>query len=147
MDVRKALISALRLAITILLLGSSTATFAHSGGLNASGCHGGSKPYHCHRSASEMVGNRLRCDLGSKSKECNQSSTQSGSSTSESITVPKNGYAQGANWYCHNGFKEDRVNNKCLAIAVPKNGYAQGANWYCHNGFKEDRVNNTCLAD
>ena len=26
--------------------------FSHSGGLNASGCHAGSKPYHCHRSAS-----------------------------------------------------------------------------------------------
>jgi hypothetical protein len=115
MDVRQALVTALRLAVTILLIGSSAVIFAHSGGLNASGCHGGSKPYHCHRSASEMVGNRLRCDLGSKSKECNQSSTQSGSSTSESITVPKNGYAQGANWYCHNGFKEDRVNNTCLA--------------------------------
>ena len=115
MDVKKALVSALRLAITILLLGSSTATFAHSGGLNASGCHGGSKPYHCHRSASEMVGNRLRCDLGSKSKECNQRPTQPRSPASESITVPKNGYASGEYWHCHNGFKADRVNNKCLA--------------------------------
>jgi hypothetical protein len=44
--------------------------FAHSGGLDANGCHAGSQPYHCHRSASEMVGNRLRCDLGSESKEC-----------------------------------------------------------------------------
>ena len=43
---------------------------AHSGGLNSQGCHAGSKPYHCHRSSSEMVGNRLRCDLGSRSKEC-----------------------------------------------------------------------------
>lgn len=43
---------------------------AHSGGLNAQGCHGGSKPYHCHRSPGEMVGNRLRCDLGSRSREC-----------------------------------------------------------------------------
>ena len=48
---------------------------AHSGGLNAQGCHAGSQPYHCHRSASEMVRtqdgrNRLRCDLGSKSVEC-----------------------------------------------------------------------------
>ncbi|MGX9856197.1 YHYH domain-containing protein [Limimaricola variabilis] len=23
--------------------------FAHSGGLNAQGCHAGSQPYHCHR--------------------------------------------------------------------------------------------------
>ena len=28
---------------------------AHSGGLNSQGCHAGSKPYHCHRSSSEMV--------------------------------------------------------------------------------------------
>ena len=49
----------------------SQQTIGHSGGLDSSGCHGGSKPYHCHRAASEMVGNRLRCDLGSKSKECN----------------------------------------------------------------------------
>lgn len=45
-------------------------SFAHSGGLDANGCHAGSQPYHCHRSADEMVGNRLRCDLGSESIEC-----------------------------------------------------------------------------
>ena len=43
---------------------------AHSGGLDANGCHAGSKPYHCHRAPSDMVGNRLRCDLGSRSSEC-----------------------------------------------------------------------------
>jgi hypothetical protein len=43
---------------------------AHSGGLNAQGCHAGSQPYHCHRAQNEMVGNRLRCDLGSRSQEC-----------------------------------------------------------------------------
>lgn len=48
---------------------------SHSGGLDANGCHGGSQPYHCHRSASDMrqtdTGNyRLRCDLGSRSREC-----------------------------------------------------------------------------
>ena len=48
---------------------------AHSGGLNSQGCHGGSRPYHCHRSPSEMVGNRLRCDLGSRSTECRSTST------------------------------------------------------------------------
>ena len=48
----------------------SVGAAAHSGGLNAQGCHGGSRPYHCHRAPSEMVGNRLRCDLGSRSKEC-----------------------------------------------------------------------------
>jgi hypothetical protein len=26
--------------------------FAHSGGLNAQGCHAGSQPYHCHRTQS-----------------------------------------------------------------------------------------------
>lgn len=45
-------------------------SMAHSGGLNSQGCHAGSRPYHCHRSPSEMVGNRLRCDLGSRSVEC-----------------------------------------------------------------------------
>lgn len=49
--------------------------YAHSGGLNASGCHAGSRPYHCHRSPSQMVRtrdgrNRIRCDLGSRSREC-----------------------------------------------------------------------------
>lgn len=53
---------------------------AHSGGLNAAGCHGGSRPYHCHRSRNEMVVTsggqaRLRCDLGSRSKECSGAST------------------------------------------------------------------------
>lgn len=42
----------------------------HSGGLDSSGCHAGSQPYHCHRASSDMVGNRLRCDLGSRSSEC-----------------------------------------------------------------------------
>ena len=50
---------------------------AHSGGLDANGCHAGSQPYHCHRSPSEMVGNRLRCDLGSRSKDCVGSSAAS----------------------------------------------------------------------
>lgn len=60
------------LIAAILLIVFSTSQFAsaHSGGLNSQGCHGGSKPYHCHRSPSEMVGNRLRCDLGSRSIEC-----------------------------------------------------------------------------
>ena len=53
---------------------------AHSGGLDASGCHAGSKPYHCHRQPEEMVGNRLRCDLGSRSSECDSISRE-GSST------------------------------------------------------------------
>jgi hypothetical protein len=59
----------------IFLLGLivwTSQVYAHSGGLDSSGCHGGSRPYHCHRSSSDMVGNRLRCDLGSRSSECNQ---------------------------------------------------------------------------
>ena len=59
--------------VSVVLVGHKV--FAHSGGLNASGCHGGSRPYHCHRTPSEMVvtaggRNRLRCDLGSRSREC-----------------------------------------------------------------------------
>jgi peptidoglycan hydrolase-like protein with peptidoglycan-binding domain len=53
----------------------ANSSFGHSGGLNAQGCHAGSKPYHCHRSSSEMVrsssgGNRLKCSDGSRSKDC-----------------------------------------------------------------------------
>lgn len=54
---------------------TSSAAFAHSGRLNSQGCHGGSQPYHCHRSVSEMVpstsgGYRLRCNAGSRSQDC-----------------------------------------------------------------------------
>ena len=56
----------------------SSAALSHSGGLDSNGCHGGSKPYHCHRAPSEMVGNRLRCDLGSQSKECINTRTKAG---------------------------------------------------------------------
>jgi len=57
------------------------ASLAHSGGLNAQGCHGGSRPYHCHRSPGEMNGNRLRCDLGSRSRECTSRSRSTSSDT------------------------------------------------------------------
>ena len=55
---------------------------SHSGGLNASGCHAGSKPYHCHRSAYEMTksssgGNRLKCSAGSTSKDCSKDTSNS----------------------------------------------------------------------
>ncbi|PCJ91221.1 MAG: calcium-binding protein [Hyphomicrobiales bacterium] len=33
---------------------------AHSGGLNASGCHAGSKPYHCHKAGAKK--SRARSD-------------------------------------------------------------------------------------
>lgn len=63
------------IAISLFLLIGIGSASAHSGGLDANGCHGGSKPYHCHRSASDMVKTetghyRLRCDLGSRSQEC-----------------------------------------------------------------------------
>lgn len=35
------------IALAAFLIASSAS--AHSGGLNADGCHAGSKPYHCHR--------------------------------------------------------------------------------------------------
>ena len=54
----------------VMMLFARTFAFAHGRGLNANGCHAGSQPYHCHRAPSEMVGNRLRCDLGSRSKDC-----------------------------------------------------------------------------
>jgi len=49
--------------------------YSHSGGLDSSGCHGGSQPYHCHRAPSEMVTsssgqNRLKCSAGSRSQDC-----------------------------------------------------------------------------
>lgn len=70
-------------AIVIASLSVGTFAAAHSGGLNAQGCHAGSRPYHCHRSPSEMVGNRLRCDLGSRSVEC-RGQNSSGTSASRS---------------------------------------------------------------
>lgn len=60
-----ALISAL-----LLSLAARSYALAHSGGLDSNGCHAGSKPYHCHRASSEMMGNRLKCELGSRSSEC-----------------------------------------------------------------------------
>ncbi len=62
-------------ALTVVIALQPPIAHAHSGGLNASGCHAGSRPYHCHRTASQMVQtrdgrNRLRCDLGSRSREC-----------------------------------------------------------------------------
>ena len=38
------------LSLAALSISVPSITFAHSGGLNAQGCHAGSKPYHCHRS-------------------------------------------------------------------------------------------------
>ena len=75
-----------RIVATILLAAFvSFDVLAHSGGLDANGCHAGSQPYHCHRAPSDMVGNRLRCDLGSRSKECVGSSPYA---TSSSVREP-----------------------------------------------------------
>lgn len=65
----------LLLSSLVFLSLESDSAVAHSGGLNASGCHAGNRPYHCHRSPSQMVRtrdgqNRIRCDLGSRSREC-----------------------------------------------------------------------------
>lgn len=65
---------------------------SHSGGLNSSGCHAGSKPYHCHRSASEMTksssgGNRLKCSSGSTSKDCRNSNAISPTAPSNSGAI------------------------------------------------------------
>ena len=64
---------------------------AHSGGLDSNGCHAGSQPYHCHRAPSDMVGNRLRCDLGSRSSECNNDSTGTVHSSREPSSDPYRG--------------------------------------------------------
>lgn len=68
-------ISTVKISLFLSALFVSVSISAHSGGLNASGCHGGSQPYHCHRAPSEMVKtqdgrNRLRCSSGSRSSEC-----------------------------------------------------------------------------
>ena len=88
--------------------------YAHSGGLDSSGCHGGSRPYHCHRSQSEMVGNRLRCDLGSKSKDCKPEppSTQG--------YVPDNAIVSGNDWYCKRGYRRNYQTNRCDLINADK---------------------------
>ena len=63
----------LTIIFCFILYGSNA--LAHSGGLNSSGCHSGSKPYHCHRAASDMTksssgGYRLKCSEGSRSQDC-----------------------------------------------------------------------------
>jgi len=39
---------------------------AHGGGLNAQGCHAGSKPYHCHRSQGSTRSTTRRSNSGDK---------------------------------------------------------------------------------
>lgn len=74
------------LAILLLLPLVASNAVAHSGGLDSNGCHAGSQPYHCHRSPSEMAGNRLRCNLGSKSKECPETYQPKTADTQNSTT-------------------------------------------------------------
>jgi hypothetical protein len=67
-------------------------TLAHSGRLNSQGCHGGSRPYHCHRSSSEMTssgdgGYRLRCAEGSRSKDCRGGQANAGGSAVRAYQV------------------------------------------------------------
>jgi len=45
-------------------------TVAHSGGLNAQGCHAGSKPYHCHRSSGSSNRTPSRNTSRSGDKDC-----------------------------------------------------------------------------
>ena len=52
----------------VLMIFVGSFALAHSGGLDANDFHAGSQLYHCHRAPSEMVGNRLEWDLGSRSK-------------------------------------------------------------------------------
>ena len=58
----------------VLVFSTTTPVAAHSGGLNAQGCHAGSKPYHCHRPQ--------------KSTQRTQSSTNSGCNSHYSGCVP-----------------------------------------------------------
>jgi murein L,D-transpeptidase YcbB/YkuD len=84
------------LLVSAIALGGLSATpstaSAHPGGLNSSGCHAGSRPYHCHRSSSEMRRtadgrNRIRCDLGSRSRECTGRSVSRSSSSAPSLST------------------------------------------------------------
>jgi len=40
-------------------------------------------------------------------------------------TIPKNAFTQGENWFCQNGFKADRINNKCLEMIVEEKNTAK----------------------
>ncbi|WP_181951686.1 hypothetical protein [Vibrio coralliirubri] len=89
-------------------------SYPHSGGLDSSGCHGGSQPYHCHRAPSEMVvsssgQNRLKCSAGSRSQDCTgvknsttysvPSSLSVGNSSDNTVSSKvKLTYAKDTNW-------------------------------------------------
>ncbi|WP_366914659.1 YHYH domain-containing protein [Roseovarius sp.] len=50
-----------RLVAIVAAACSPTLSLAHSGGLDANGCHAGSQPYHCHRSASQSSNSSSDC--------------------------------------------------------------------------------------
>ena len=61
--------------LAISLAAAPVSAHAHSGGLNAEGCHAGSKPYHCHRSGSRKApaGQRLGLiggGIGGRDRNC-----------------------------------------------------------------------------
>lgn len=79
----------------IALLAFGGQAFGHSGRLNSEGCHAGSRPYHCHRSPSQMVpsstgGYRLKCSAGSQSKDCKSQVPIGTASEKIEISSPKN---------------------------------------------------------
>ena len=103
----------------VSIIFSTQLLLSHSGGLNSQGCHGGSKPYSCHRSSSEMVpstsgGYRLRCNAGSRSKDCLNPPSDSQPRREKSVTAPKNGYVSGDMWFCKDGYITDYYNKKCI---------------------------------
>lgn len=52
---RPSIIVAALWAAGAFLSGPTGVANAHSGGLNAQGCHAGSRPYHCHRAQSRSA--------------------------------------------------------------------------------------------
>jgi len=83
--------------LTINALLFASPAWAHSGRLNSQGCHGGSQPHHCHRSASEKVpsssgGSRLRCSSGSQSKDCVGTPANEPDVYEPNVTAPANAY-------------------------------------------------------
>lgn len=85
------------LGVFALCIFMTTGVLAHSGGLNSQGCHAGSRPYHCHRSSTEMVkssngGYRLKCSEGSQSKDCTSQTSLASSSTVKAVKKSLNTY-------------------------------------------------------
>ena len=129
----------------IIFLSPSIA-FSHSGGLNSSGCHSGSKPYHCHRSQSEMTksssgGNRLKCSSGSTSKDCKKS-TNSVTSVYQNNTkneLKKTQYVSSADGEAITifGINFDMNKNDVIDVIIERYGCAIGY-WISENKCKID---------